>query len=82
MLPLLEPGDWVFVDPKAQALSGDIVVAYHPYRTDVFMVKHIESIDEDGRMFLVGVNPSESTDSRTQGAVPRSKLIGVVTSKR
>ena len=81
MQPYLEPGEYVLVKPCVSARPGEVVVARHPYRTDVILVKAVASIDEAGNMFLIGTNPEESTDSRTQGGVPMEKLLGTVISK-
>ena len=79
MLPALQPGDEVLVDPRAQIALGDIIVARHPYRSDVLIVKSLVGFDDEGRLKLQGLNPDESTDSRTQGAVPRRLVLGKVT---
>jgi nickel-type superoxide dismutase maturation protease len=81
MLPLLAPGDEVLVDPRASIRPGHIVVARHPYRSDLLLVKYLVAFDEAGRAQLEGLNPEESTDSRTQGNVPRALLLGKVTSR-
>ena len=81
MQPWLDPGEYVLVNPTVTASPGAIVVARHPYRSDVILVKAVASIDDAGRLFLVGTNPEESTDSRTQGGIPAENLLGIVTSK-
>ncbi len=82
MRPTLSPGDQILVDPLAYTQTGpkegDIVVTRHLYRTDVWMVKRVVGVLEDGRFFLVGDNPDESTDSRFFGTVPRSLILGRV----
>lgn len=82
MRPILSPGDQILVDPLAYTETGpkvgDIVVARHLYRTDVWMVKRVVGVLDDGRCFLAGDNPDESTDSRLFGAVPRSLILGRV----
>ena len=74
MLPLLKHGDEVLVNEGVEVGIGDIVVAKHPYRTGIEMVKRIKEIDENGRYFLIGDNSEESTDSRSFGSVSR-KLV-------
>ena len=81
MLPLLAPDDEVLIDPKGSVGEGDIVIARHPYRDDVIWVKCLKMFDELGQAHLEGLNPAESTDSRSQGAVPRDLIIGRVTSR-
>ena len=81
MLPILQEGDEVFVDPRASLQQGDIVVARHPYRLDSIWIKRISAFDDAGRAMLEGVNSAESTDSRTQGMVPPDLIVGKVTSR-
>lgn len=85
MIPDLQPGDEVLVDSRAyQHLSpqiGDIVVASRPDRTGVTIIKRVQSVDKDGRLYLLGDNPASSTDSRSFGPVPTSNIFGKVTSK-
>ncbi len=80
MSPCLAAGDEVLVRAQDHAEPGQIVVAHHPYKPS-FMVKRVEDIDERGYYDLRGDNPSESTDSRSLGMIPKEKLIGVVTSR-
>ncbi|MFQ6044377.1 MAG: nickel-type superoxide dismutase maturation protease [Candidatus Poribacteria bacterium] len=85
MVPLLKPGDEVLVNPRAYRRvlpkSGDIVVARHPYRKDLRLVKRVAEVFPDGRCFIKGDNPSESTDSRSFGTVTPEKILGQVTSR-
>ncbi len=82
MFPLLKPGDKLLVDPNAyrQKLPcpGDIVVARHPYRPNLLLVKRVDSVLEDGNCFLMGDNSSESTDSRSFGCVSPEQILGRV----
>src|SRR4051794_8082297 len=57
MLPVLESGDRVVVDPAAKLSEGDIVVAFHPYKKSVSIVKRIAEVLPDGRFVLLGDNP-------------------------
>lgn len=75
MLPGLQNGDAVLVSAKAAVKPGDIVVAQHPFKRSVRVVKRVESID-GGRCTLVGDNPAESSDSRQFGSVKLSDVIG------
>ena len=81
MLPVLSQDDEVLIDRGRVVVAGDIVVARHPYRSDVILIKVLAAFDDRGQAFLQGVNPAASTDSRTQGAVPRHHILGRVTSR-
>lgn len=78
MLPVLKPGDRVFIDPSATAefREGDIVLARHPFKQSVKIIKRIREITPEGRFFLVGDNLPESTDSRSFGAISRKDILG------
>lgn len=81
MSPTLVDRDLVLINPTAPAKTGDIVLAAHPYKRSVKILKRLTGFTDDGEMILNGDNPNDSTDSRTFGSVPRSNLIGVVTSR-
>lgn len=80
MLPTLESGDRVLIDPRAAIHEGDIVLASHPFKS-LQIIKRLLSIESDGRIFLTGDNPTESTDSRVFGVIKRKHLIGKVVSR-
>lgn len=85
MLPLLEPGQEVLIDRRAYRREppqpGDIVVAQHPYQPDLKIIKRVTAVSTDGRYFLQGDNPQESSDSRSFGAVSPQLILGRVTSR-
>jgi nickel-type superoxide dismutase maturation protease len=78
MSPTLNSGDTVLVDPKADINVGDIVLADHPYKSSVAILKRVAEISADGRISLAGDNQAESTDSRTFGPVSIKSVIGRV----
>jgi nickel-type superoxide dismutase maturation protease len=69
MLPTLKDGDNVMIRPTKSVKPGDIVLADHPYKTSVKILKRVSEIDGEGRYSLAGDNPTESTDSRTFGSL-------------
>ena len=81
MLPALRSGEQVIVKKGAKLKAGDIVIAQHPYKRSVEIVKRIEKIEKDGKFFLTGDNADESTDSRTFGAVSIECIKGKVISR-
>ena len=80
MQPTLQPGDRVLVkrlgsNPTLRV--GSVLVTWHPQRTNLRLVKRLSSL-ESTRLWLLGDNPAESTDSRQLGPVATSLLIGEV----
>ena len=81
MEPGLRAGAFVVartVDAQTRLRAGDVVVARRPDRPEVEMIKRIAAIDEAGRVFLLGDNPSASTDSRHFGPVEREHIMARV----
>ena len=81
MQPLLEDGDVVLMAPRQRVAEGDIVVARHPFKSGLLLVKYLSEFDASGRARLLGLNPDESTDSRIWGAVAAELVVGKVTSR-
>ncbi len=79
MLPILKDGDVVLINPKAKLKKADIVLANHPYKKSVKILKRIKEMTENGALVLIGDNADESSDSRTFGAVPLKYVLGKVT---
>ena len=80
MQPTLEPGDRVLVrrlGRKPAPSLESVVVTWHPQRNKLRLIKRLKSVEETG-LWLLGDNPTESTDSRQLGAVPTNLLIGEV----
>jgi nickel-type superoxide dismutase maturation protease len=75
MLPEYRCGDWVLVLRTPRVRVGDAVAARDPRQPDRILVKRVQRRDPDG-LWLVGDNPSASTDSRTFGAVPHDLVLG------
>ena len=83
MQPTLEPGDRVLVRRLGRKLTanlGSVVVTWHPQRSKLRLIKRLKSFEEPG-LWLLGDNPTESTDSRQLGAVPTNLLIGEVVAR-
>lgn len=85
MIPLLKPGEILLVDLAAYRQKsprvGDIVIAWHPHRTNLKIVKRVASVLDDGSCFLIGDNSAESTDSRSFGAIAFAGILGKVCCK-
>ena len=83
MQPTFEPGDRVLVihlKQKAAPSLGSVVVTWHPQRSKLRLIKRLKSVEGTG-LWLLGDNPTESTDSRQLGAVPTNLLIGEVVAR-
>jgi nickel-type superoxide dismutase maturation protease len=85
MLPLLQDGAEVLVDPSAyrdrSPAEGDVVIAYHPDRPDLLIVKRIVAVLPNNTSILIGDNATASTDSRQFGAIGIDRIVGKVTSR-
>lgn len=81
MYPTLRDGDLVIVNPHDEIRVGDIVLASHPFKSSIKMVKRVAEVTADGRYFLLGDNAIESEDSRSFGAIRAGDVIGRVTSR-
>lgn len=82
MLPTLEPGQEVLINPRAYAQQPpqvqDVVVAEHPQRPGFRLIKRVVAVDGEGCCDLRGDNPAESTDSRQLGWLSRDRILGQV----
>src|SRR4051794_40334729 len=78
MNPTLNHADVVLVRRTRSVIIGDVVLAKHPFKQSVKVLKRVTEIDDHGRCHLTGDNPDESTDSRTFGSVPLSDIIGKI----
>ena len=83
MLPALQAGDEVLANPRAYRhqppAPGDLVVARHPFRANVWIIKRVHAVHPSGKVELRGDNPPESTDSRALGSVPLGLIVARVT---
>ena len=77
MEPALYPGDWLLVRRANHAKPGAIVVARHPARPEMLLVKRLERRTQDGGWWLASDNPGAgAVDSRHFG--PASAIEGRV----
>ena len=82
MLPTLKAGDRVLINPNTNIERGDIVLANHPYKKKLRIIKRVVSIDSDSHYFLSGDNSAESADSRTFGNIPAKEILGKVVCRK
>lgn len=82
MEPTLRAGQVVLVDERAVPTTGDVVVAVHPRRAGLKIIKRMADGSTGAGWVLASDNAAEpnSEDSRTFGPVASSAIIGRVTS--
>ncbi|TDD93594.1 S26 family signal peptidase [Actinomadura rubrisoli] len=82
MLPVLRPGDWLVVRAGAVPAAGDLVVARHPERPGVLIVKRATR-RADGGWWLESDNQRARgrRDSWDFGAVPDDLIVGRVVAR-
>ncbi|QQR83747.1 S26 family signal peptidase [Candidatus Peregrinibacteria bacterium] len=80
MSPVLEEGETVYAKNVKRLSVGDIVIAHHPFKKSILLVKQIKWI-EGQRVMLQGVNPHQSTDGRQLGLIRITDIVGQVTAK-
>lgn len=81
MLPTLQPGDWLLVDPDAyrgQApIEGDLVLVPDPRAPRLLLIKRVSEVHDSGReLFVAGDAAGASTDSRAFGSVATGSVEG------
>lgn len=77
MLPTLKNDDCVIFNPELKPKIGDIILFQHPFIQNLKVVKRISEITPEGNFIVLGDNPSESTDSRSYGAILAKNILGV-----
>lgn len=74
MAPAFLPGKLVFAWRLRKPRIGDVVIVRHHH---LELIKRVSQIDSD-RVYLLGDNADESTDSRQYGWLPMASILGVV----
>jgi len=78
MEPALRPGDWLLVRRTRRIRPGQVVIARHPQRPDMLLVKRAAR-RVDGGWWLESDNPDAgAVDSRRFGPVPELLIEGRV----
>ena len=83
MVPELDDGSEVLADPHFcldDLQPGSLWVIKHPFDRSVSMVKRLASI-KNGKLWVLGDNPTESSDSRSFGALPAEALVAKVVAR-
>ena len=79
MRPTLLPGDWLIARRTRRIRPGQVVLAWHPSRDGLLLVKRA-AWRVDGGWWLASDNPLApgATDSSRFGPVPEHKIVGRV----
>jgi len=78
MEPALRPGDWLLVRRTHRIRPGQIVLARHPARPDLLIVKRAARRTPNGWWLESDNQDAEAVDSRRFGAVPEALIEGRV----
>jgi nickel-type superoxide dismutase maturation protease len=71
MEPALRPGDWLLALRTPRVRPGQIVIARHPGKPDMLLVKRLARRLPDGAYWLTSDNPGAgAVDSRRFGPAP------------
>ena len=81
MQPLLLDGQEVLVARVRHVRPGDLIFCRHPYKSKICLIKKVDHIKDDGRLHLLGLNPAQSTDSRSFGEIAPDHVLGKVSSR-
>ena len=78
MEPALRPGDWLLVLRTRRVRPGQVVIARHPSRPTLLLVKRAEKLAAGG-WWLISDSPNGAAlDSRAFGPVPPGLVEGRV----
>jgi nickel-type superoxide dismutase maturation protease len=78
MEPTLRPGDWLLVRRTGRVRAGQLVVARHPSRPTLLLVKRALRRDPGGWWLQSDNINGFAADSRSFGPVPAGLIEGVV----
>jgi len=76
MLPTLRPGDWLIARRTRKIRPGQVVLAWHPARDGLLLVKRAAG-EVDGGWWLESDNPAAgAVDSNRFGPVSEELIVG------
>lgn len=79
MWPVINDGDVVYVRKKSSYKKNDIVLLAHPYKK-MYLFKRIDGTT-DTQVYVVGMNDTETQDSRTFGWIHKQAVLGTLIRK-
>lgn len=74
MQPTLRPSQIIVATSLKRPVPGNVILFNH---NRLEKIKRLEKIDGN-KMFVIGDNPAQSTDSRQFGALPMTAITAVV----
>ncbi|HSD55873.1 MAG TPA: S26 family signal peptidase [Candidatus Saccharimonadales bacterium] len=72
MVPALPPGRLVLAVPASKIARGDVVIILHD---GLEKIKRVADIDAQNRLYVLGDNQGQSTDSRVFGWVEADQVL-------
>jgi nickel-type superoxide dismutase maturation protease len=78
MEPALRPGDWLLVRRGGRIQPGQVVVARHPARPEMLLVKRADRRQDEGWWLLSDNAGAATVDSRQFGPVAPELIEGRV----
>ncbi|MDO8732525.1 MAG: nickel-type superoxide dismutase maturation protease [Actinomycetota bacterium] len=75
MEPSLRSGHWWLVRRTRDVRPGQLIVFWHPVRTDLLTVKRVDHRRPEG-WWVLGDNAAASDDSRFFGVVDPARVVG------
>ncbi len=74
MKPSLKTGDIIMVKRRFKINRGNVIIIK---LTDREIVKRVADVKKD-KVYVLGDNPSESTDSRSLGWLSKNQVVGKI----
>lgn len=82
MEPTLIEGDSIVFEESLSKtiLLNDIVLAHHPFKKNIKIIKRVKKIKNDKLFFLLGDNIElgASSDSNSFGYIEKENIIGIL----
>ena len=82
MEPTLMEGDSIIFEEIStkKILINDIVLAHHPFKKNIKIIKRVSKIKNDKSFFLSGDNNElgNNSDSNSFGYIEKNNIIGII----
>lgn len=84
MRPFFNPGDKLVINRWAYLFSppkkGDIIAFQLQNKSSTILLKKVGKVSKN-KLFVVGLNPADSLDSRKLGLISKDQVLGKVLTK-